>query len=166
MQPDPVKFVQLTAPYWTDYVANWTMLGYQPPPGCDIVTSASNLTQFCAPDAFITPPGMTLNVSLTHCEACIPEVGGQRWSYTYWLLTTMPGILGMPHGCANPTGVALIIILTIMFICSLSYVRRSGYFQVFYCTHMVVCEETTPGKLPLDHVVAGAKVPLNTLYFV
>ena len=32
------------------------------------------------------------------------------------------------------------------------------------CT-MVVCEETTPGKLPLDHAVAGAKVPLNTLYY-
>ena len=31
------------------------------------------------------------------------------------------------------------------------------------CT-MVVCEETTPGKLPLDHAVARAKVPLNTLY--
>ena len=30
---------------------------------------------------------------------------------------------------------------------------------------MVVCEETTPGKLPLDHAVAGAKVPLNTLYY-
>ena len=27
VQPDPVKFVQLTAPYWKDYVANWTMLG-------------------------------------------------------------------------------------------------------------------------------------------
>ena len=35
------------------------------------------------------------------------------------------------------------------------------------CTlYMVVCEETTPGKLPLDHAVAGAKVPLNTLYCV
>ena len=32
------------------------------------------------------------------------------------------------------------------------------------CT-MVVYEETTPGKLPLDHAVAGAKVPLNTLYY-
>ena len=32
------------------------------------------------------------------------------------------------------------------------------------CT-MVVCEETTPGKLPLDHAVAGAKVPLNTLHY-
>jgi hypothetical protein len=38
---------------------------------------------------------------------------------------------------ANPSGVALIIILTIMFICSLSFVRRSGYFQVFYVTHML-----------------------------
>ena len=33
-------------------------------------------------------------------------------------------------GFANPTGVALIIILTLMVVCSMSFVRRSGYFQV------------------------------------
>ena len=137
IQPDPVKFVQLTAPYWTDYAANWTMLGYVPPPGCDIVARNSNLTQYCSPDAFTIPEGMSLNLTISHCEACIPEAGGARWSYMYWLLTTMPGVFGMPNGVANPTGVALIIILTIMFTCSLSYVRRSGYFQVFYVTHML-----------------------------
>ena len=137
IQPDPVKFVQLTAPYWKDYVANWTMLGYMTPPGCGIVTRESNLSQYCAPDAFTVPEGMSLNLTITHCEACIPESGGARWSYMYWIVTTMPGVFGMPHGFANPTGVALIIILTIMVTCSLSYVRRSGYFQVFYCTHML-----------------------------
>ena len=137
MQPDPVKFVQLTAPYWQDYASNWTMLGYQIPPGCHLVTEDSNLTDYCEPDAFVTPPGMSLNLSISHCQACIPEEGGMKWSYMYWMLTTMPGVFGMPHGVANPTGVALIIILSIMFICSLSYVRRSGYFQVFYVTHML-----------------------------
>ena len=137
VQPDPVKFVQMTAPYWKDYAANWTMLGYRPPPGCYIVPPTSNLSQYCDPDSFTVPDGMSLNLTISHCEACVPEEGGMRWSYMYWLLTTMPGVFGMPSGFANPTGVALIIILTIMFICSLSYVRRSGYFQVFYCTHML-----------------------------
>ena len=73
--PDPVKFVQLTAPYWEDYAANWTMLGYQTPPGCYIVPRSSNLTQFCAPDAFEVPAGVALNVSLSHCEACVPSEG-------------------------------------------------------------------------------------------
>ena len=137
MQPDPVKFVQLTAPYWEDYAANWTMLGYRLPPGCDLVTRDSNLTQYCAPDAFDVPSSVTLNLTISHCEACIPEAGGARWTYWHWIITTMPGVFGMPSGVANPSGVALIIILTIMFICSLSFVRRSGYFQVFYCTHML-----------------------------
>ena len=137
VQPDPVKFVQLTAPYWKDYVANWTMLGYRPPHGCDIVTQASNLSRFCAPDAFVVPAGVSLNLTITHCEACIPEAGGARWTYMHWIMTTMPGVFGMPHGVANPSGVALIIILTVMFVCSLSFVRRSGYFQVFYVTHML-----------------------------
>ena len=39
-------------------------------------------------------------------------------------------------GFANPTGVALIIILTLMVVCSLSFVRRSGYFQIFYFSHL------------------------------
>ena len=52
------------------------------------------------------------------------------------MFTTKPGMFGLFGGFANPTGVALIIILTIMFICSLSFVRRGGYFQVFYFSHL------------------------------
>ena len=46
-----MKFLQLTSPYWKDYAANWTMLGYKPPPGCDIVPMESKLTEFCEWDA-------------------------------------------------------------------------------------------------------------------
>ena len=92
MQPDPVKFVQLTAPYWQDYASNWTMLGYQIPPGCHLVTEDSNLTDYCEPDAFVTPPGMSLNLSISHCQACIPEEGGMKWSYMYWMLSNMLGL--------------------------------------------------------------------------
>ena len=38
-------------------------------------------------------------------------------------------------GIASPTGVVLIIILTIMVICAMPFVRRSGHFQVFYFSH-------------------------------
>lgn len=137
IQPNPVKLLQLTAPYWKDYAANWTMLGYNPPPGCNIVSQESKLAEFCEWDAFDVPTGMTLNATITHCEACLPDSNGKKWSYTYWIFTTMPGIFGMPGGYANITGVALIITLTVMFFGSLSVVRRSGYFQVFYCTHLL-----------------------------
>ena len=52
-------------------------------------------------------------------------------------LHSRPGVFGLIHGVANPTGIALIIILTIMVICSMDFVRRSGYFQVFYFTHLL-----------------------------
>eukprot|EP00090_Calanus_glacialis_P005272 TRINITY_DN14088_c0_g1_i1.p1 TRINITY_DN14088_c0_g1~~TRINITY_DN14088_c0_g1_i1.p1 ORF type:complete len:1071 (+),score=285.92 TRINITY_DN14088_c0_g1_i1:327-3215(+) len=132
IQPDPVKFVQLTAPYW----GNWTTLGYQPPPGCEVVPNGSNLTQFCSPDAFLVPDGLTLDVNITHCEACLDTVAGARWAYSDWIFTSQPGVFGLVGGYANPTGVALIIILTVMVICSMSFVRRSGYFLVFYFSHL------------------------------
>jgi len=136
VQPNPVKFLQLTSPYWKDYAANWTMMGYNLPPGCDIVPRESKLTEFCEWDALQVPEGLTINVSLTHCQACLPDQG-YKWTYAHWIFTTMPGVFGMPSGYAQITGVVLIVILTIIFIGSLSVVRRSGYFQVFYCTHLL-----------------------------
>ena len=94
VQPNPVKFLQLTAPYWKDYAANWTMMGYNTPPGCDIVPRESKLTevnvatysiffttkrkyfQFCEWDALHVPPGLTLNTTITHCQACLPDSQG------------------------------------------------------------------------------------------
>ena len=125
-----MKFLQLTAPYWKDYAANWTMMGYNTPPGCDIVTRESKLTEFCEWDALHLPQGLTINTSVTHCQACLPDSAGEKWSYVYWIFTTMPGLFGMPGGYANVTGIVLIFVLTVIFIGSLSVVRRSGYFQV------------------------------------
>merc|ERR1719242_2642280 len=136
VQPNPVKFLQLTSPYWKEYVANWTMMGYKVPPGCDIVPRESKLTEFCEWDALHVPEGLTINVTLTHCQACLPDQG-YKWTYAHWIFTTMPGVFGMPSGYAQITGVVLIVILTIIFIGSLAVVRRSGYFQVFYCTHLL-----------------------------
>ena len=55
---------------------------------------------------------------------------GTLWGYHDWIFTTRPGVFGIIPGCANPTGVALIIILTIMGVCSMPFVRRSGRFEV------------------------------------
>jgi len=137
IQPNPVKFLQMTAPYWKDYAANWTMMGYNTPPGCDIVPRESKLTEFCDWDAFHVPEGLTLETNITHCQACLPDSQGDKWSYVYWIFTTAPGVFGMPSGYANITGVVLIFIMTVIFVGSLAVVRRSGYFQVFYCTHLL-----------------------------
>lgn len=51
--------------------------------------------------------------------------------FQFWelLLTTRPGI-GWIHGLASPTGVALLLLLLLMFACSSSCIRRSGHFEV------------------------------------
>lgn len=51
-------------------------------------------------------------------------------TYTELIFTMCPEILGLIPGIANPTGVALMIILTVMVVCSLPFVRKSGYFEV------------------------------------
>ncbi|XP_037088082.1 NADPH oxidase 5-like [Pollicipes pollicipes] len=53
-----------------------------------------------------------------------------------YLFDTSMGI-GWFAGSANITGIALLIILTIMVICSHRAVRKSGYFEIFYWTHLL-----------------------------
>jgi len=145
IQPDPVRFVQLSAPYWQD----WTKLGYQTPEGCTLqniseqnLSSSSNTSQLSGssidlssfPCNSIPPTGLSIPVNITHCQVCVGD--GEPWSYAQWLFTGQPGIFGTVGGAANPTGVGLILILTIMVGCSLSGVRRSGYFLVFYFSHL------------------------------
>lgn len=65
------------------------------------------------------------------------EINKNNYTIAEWLLTDKPGLFGLVPGCANPTGVALFIILLIMFICSQPFVRRKGSFEVFYWTHLL-----------------------------
>ncbi|KAK8386529.1 hypothetical protein O3P69_010870 [Scylla paramamosain] len=65
------------------------------------------------------------------------QLNEQNWTYAEWILTMRPGVLGLVPGIANPTGVALMVILTVMVVCSLPFVRKSGYFEVFYWTHLL-----------------------------
>uniref|UniRef100_A0A4W3I8D7 NADPH oxidase 5 n=1 Tax=Callorhinchus milii TaxID=7868 RepID=A0A4W3I8D7_CALMI len=58
-------------------------------------------------------------------------------SYRLWeyLLTTRPGI-GWVYGTASITGIVLQLLIVVMLICSSTFVRRSGHFEVFYWTHL------------------------------
>ena len=62
-----------------------------------------------------------------------PDMNKANYTLTDWLLTSKPGKFGLVGGVANPTGVALIIILVVMCICSQSFVRRGGSFEVYIC---------------------------------
>ncbi|ALC41430.1 Nox [Drosophila busckii] len=66
-----------------------------------------------------------------------PLINAGHYTIGEWLLTDRPGLFGLIPGCANPTGVALLVILMVMFICSQPFVRRKGSFEVFYWTHLL-----------------------------
>lgn len=66
-----------------------------------------------------------------------PVVNAQNYTLYEWLLTSRPGVYGLVGGAANPTGVALGILLLVMFICSQTFVRRGGCFEIFYWTHLL-----------------------------
>lgn len=59
-----------------------------------------------------------------------PNLNYEGFSVSEWLFTTDPELFGLVAGYANPTGVLLIIILSVMFICSQPFVRRGGCFEV------------------------------------
>ncbi|XP_064547081.1 NADPH oxidase 5 isoform X3 [Drosophila montana] len=66
-----------------------------------------------------------------------PLINAGHFTIGEWLLTDRPGLFGLIPGCANPTGVALLAILIVMFVCSQPFVRRKGSFEVFYWTHLL-----------------------------
>lgn len=78
--------------------------------------------------------------SLGNCRvnASIPcPVNSKNWSYWQFLFmpepTSQVGILslGLIPGYAFNSGVILMVILTVMVICSLPFVRRGGCFEVY-----------------------------------
>ena len=89
---------------------------------CEISINMSekNLTETCS-DA---SKESTCKNILTKASTC------KRWSVAEWLLTPYPGVFGLIKGYANITGVLLIFVLTVIVICSLPHVGRSGHFQV------------------------------------
>ena len=127
IQPDPILFVQLSAKYWAENGKDWTTVGYNLPTGCQLLLiEETNITE-CIFSAY--------HELITHCQVC--NITGKPWSYIDWIFTYNPGVFGLIGGWANPTGVALILLLSLITVCSLSVVRRSGHFQVFYFTHLL-----------------------------
>lgn len=59
-----------------------------------------------------------------------PIVNSNNFTVTEWLFTSRPGLYGLIPGWANPTGILLFVILTVMFLCSQAFVRRGGCFEV------------------------------------
>uniref|UniRef100_A0A8C5CP21 NADPH oxidase 5 n=1 Tax=Gadus morhua TaxID=8049 RepID=A0A8C5CP21_GADMO len=61
----------------------------------------------------------------------------QHTGYSLWeyLLTTRPGV-GWVRGSASLTGVVLQLLIGLMVLCSSTFVRRSGHFEVFYWSHL------------------------------
>ncbi|XP_073506965.1 NADPH oxidase 5 [Phyllobates terribilis] len=58
-------------------------------------------------------------------------------SYTFWeyFLTLRPGI-GWVYGSASITGILLQLLICLMQVCSCTFVRKGGHFEVFYWTHL------------------------------
>jgi len=135
VQPDPVRFVQLSADYWEGPDSNWTTIGYVPPGDCKLVAVNSPEARSCPSPEIYMSNSSYYDPTVTLCQHCPGK--SQPWTYAQWIFTSNPGVFGLIGGFANPTGVALIVILSLIFFGSLSQVRRSGYFQVFYFTHML-----------------------------
>lgn len=62
-------------------------------------------------------------------------VKNRNFSAWEWLLTDKPHYFGLIPGWAYPTGVVILVILFIMYICSMKWVRKGGYFEVNNIIH-------------------------------
>jgi hypothetical protein len=68
------------------------------------------------------------------------HLNSANYTMSEWLLTSRPRLFGLVAGGANPTGVALIVILAVMTVCSMPFVRRGGCFEVW---------KSSPGQFTL-----------------
>ena len=83
-------------------------LNYKSPPDCQVTKNWSNNTvQICSNST-------------------------ENWSYLEWTFTAKPNCFGLIAGIANPTGVALTLVLVTMCIFSIPSVRQSGHFEVLF----------------------------------
>ena len=146
IQPNPVKFVQLNWRYWSESYGEGKILDfYQTPPGCLLVKGTDPLANFCLPDSLTLPQGLDLDTVYNRgqamiCQACPPSntTSATPWTYTDWIFTNRPGLFGLfNYGLANPTGIGLIIVIFLMVILSLPFIRRGGYFEVFFQSHRI-----------------------------
>lgn len=64
-------------------------------------------------------------------SVCVSVQMSESSEFSLWeyLLTTRPGI-GWVKGTASVTGVVLQVVICLMVLCSSTFVRRSGHFEV------------------------------------
>ena len=145
IQPNPLRFLQLSWDYWTAHFGNEDLkIGtrvYHFPEGCKAITEKEHMDNSsdykCLDDSFPSAEDMNIYSRKGEwlCQGC--NSTGRPWTFAEWIFTSKPHIFGLEAGAANPTGLALIIILSIMFVCSLPFIRRRGHFEIFYFTHML-----------------------------
>ncbi|CAF0824051.1 unnamed protein product, partial [Didymodactylos carnosus] len=76
-------------------------------------------------------------LSIVHTIAHFINFGVEgKMSWPKYIFT-LAAKSGWVHGFAPLSGVLLCVILAVIVICSMSYVRRGGHFQVFYWTHLL-----------------------------
>uniref|UniRef100_A0A3P9B122 NADPH oxidase 5 n=1 Tax=Maylandia zebra TaxID=106582 RepID=A0A3P9B122_9CICH len=79
--------------------------------------------------------GFTLVHTAAHAFNFVQMTESGEYSLWEYLLTTRPGI-GWVKGTASLTGVVLQVLICLMVLCSSTFVRRSGHFEVFYWSHL------------------------------
>lgn len=103
------------------------------------------LNSVCMPkleDVYQVPDHCGIN-NITDFQECSEDnestfdKGIQGYSAAQWLFSSKPGAFGLYPGLAMPTGVILLVAISIMFLCSLPCVRRRGNFEVFYFSHLL-----------------------------
>ena len=137
IQPDPVKYLQMTYWYWeAHWGKNNVFNQYHPPDHCIITQN----TSICNPQSLTVPEGLDEdimykngNLSQWFCQVC--SEGHEGYSYTQWMLSFHPGLFGFIGGIANPAGIGLFLVMIIIFVFSLPFVRRTGHFELFFFTH-------------------------------
>ena len=102
-------YLSLGPIYWLDVVSNI----------CYFLLSVNNVIYH--PDEFVDANSIPRTYS---------SLANQSFTWKDWVLTTRPGYFGLIRGTAYPTGVAILVILLIMYICSMKWVRKGGYFEV------------------------------------
>jgi hypothetical protein len=162
IQPNPVKFLQLTNRYWPEEIFN--QYDYKTI-GCRLIdmkenemlkTISNRSAEVCPEDSFPAlvdlgwaacginwTAGSASQLDGWLCQSCDPAKPSRGpglhgpWTYAEWIFSSRPKLFGLRPGSGNPCGVFLIVILTIMFVCSLPAIRRRGHFEIFYFSHLL-----------------------------
>uniref|UniRef100_A0A3P8X2M1 NADPH oxidase 5 n=1 Tax=Cynoglossus semilaevis TaxID=244447 RepID=A0A3P8X2M1_CYNSE len=79
--------------------------------------------------------GFTLVHTTAHIFNFVQMSETSEYSLWEYVFTTRPGI-GWVQGTASVTGVVLQVLICLMVVCSMTFVRRSGHFEVFYWSHL------------------------------